>query len=117
MATRTTGAIALRPTGNAQGGYYLYSLSTGRVLSRNHWTPLPMLKEVIDRLHVLGRRSTAALTFTERDGVIIPNNDDGDDPDDPDFDPDHNHESNDDNAYASDDSSTDDDNDAPDAYA
>jgi hypothetical protein len=31
MATRTpTGAIALQPTGNAQGGYYLYSLSTGR---------------------------------------------------------------------------------------
>jgi hypothetical protein len=24
MATRTTGAIALRPTGNAQGGYFLY---------------------------------------------------------------------------------------------
>ena len=28
MATQTTGAIALRPTGNAQGGYFLYSLST-----------------------------------------------------------------------------------------
>ncbi|KAI2514249.1 Reverse transcriptase (RNA-dependent DNA polymerase) [Fragilaria crotonensis] len=83
MATRTTGAIALRPTtGNAQGGYYLYSLSTGRVLKRNHWTALPMPREVIDRVHVLARRSTAAPTFADRDGAIIPNdNDDDDDPD------------------------------------
>jgi hypothetical protein len=29
MATRTTGAIALRFTGNEQGGYYFYSLITG----------------------------------------------------------------------------------------
>ena len=29
MATRTTGAIALRPTGNKQGGYYFYSLTSG----------------------------------------------------------------------------------------
>jgi hypothetical protein len=35
MATRTTGANALRPTGNAQGGYYFYSLDTGRGLNRN----------------------------------------------------------------------------------
>ena len=82
MATRTTGAIALRPTGNAQGGYYLYSLSTGRVLNRNHWTTLPMPHEVIDRIHVLARRSTAALTFADRDGAIIPNDDDDNNPDD-----------------------------------
>ena len=28
MASRTTGAISLRPTGNKQGGYFFYSLST-----------------------------------------------------------------------------------------
>ena len=76
MATRTTGAIALRPTGSAQGGFYLYSLSTGRVLNRNQWTALLMPREVINRVHVLARRSTAALTFADRDGVIIPKDDD-----------------------------------------
>jgi hypothetical protein len=78
MATRTTGAIALRPTGNAQGGYFLYSLSTGRVLNRNNWTALPMPQDVIARVHTLARRATAniALTFADRFGDIIPDNDD-----------------------------------------
>ena len=81
MATRTTGAIALRPTGNNQGGYYLYSLSTGKVLNRYHWTVLPMPNEVIDRVHVLARRAAADLTFADRDGAVIPNDDDDDDTD------------------------------------
>jgi len=29
MTPRTTGALAMRPTGNAQGGYWFHSLSTG----------------------------------------------------------------------------------------
>ena len=88
MATRTTGAIALRPTGNNQGGYYLYSLSTGKVLNRNHWTVLPMPNDVIDRVHVLARRAAADLTFADRDGAVIPNDDDDDNDDiDPDYDP------------------------------
>lgn len=83
MATRTTGAIALRPTGNAQGGYYLYSLSTGRVLTRNNWTSLPMPQDVVDRVHTLARRAAAnvALTFADRYGEIIPDDDDEDDDD------------------------------------
>ena len=89
MATRTTGAIALRPTGNEQGGYYFYSLSTGRVLNRNRWTELPMPVEVIDRVHKLARRSAAALTFADRDRVVIPDDDDDDDTD-PDYVPDAN---------------------------
>ena len=57
MRPRTVGAIALRPTGNSQGGYYFLSLNTGRRISRNHWTPLPMTQETIDRVHTLARRS------------------------------------------------------------
>jgi hypothetical protein len=99
MATRTTGAIALRPTGNSQGGYYLYSLGTGRVINRNHWTVLPMPNDVIDRVHVLARRTAAnvALIFADRYGVIIPDPDDDDD-DDEDYVPD-NANDDDDNAY------------------
>ena len=33
MSSRTTGAIALRPTGNSQGGFYFMSLSTGKRLA------------------------------------------------------------------------------------
>jgi len=47
MAARTSGALALRPSGNAQGGHYFYSLNTGHVLNRACWTSLPMPTEVI----------------------------------------------------------------------
>jgi hypothetical protein len=50
MDTRTTGAIALNPTGNTQGGVYFLSLSTGRRLTRQQWTPLPMPNGVIARV-------------------------------------------------------------------
>ena len=68
MAPRTAGALALRPTGNAQGGYYFFSLSTGRVLNRNHATRLPMPQEVIAQVHRLARRQKAnpGLVFTDR---------------------------------------------------
>jgi hypothetical protein len=69
MATRTTGAIALRPTGNTQGSYLFYSLDTGRVLTRNQWTALPMPNEVIDHVQALARRdqaNVAGLVFGDR---------------------------------------------------
>jgi hypothetical protein len=44
---RTTGAIALTPTGNAQGGFYLLSMITGRRLARQQWDELPMPGGVI----------------------------------------------------------------------
>jgi hypothetical protein len=39
---RTMGAIALTPTGNAQGGFYFLSLITGRRLLRQQWDKFPM---------------------------------------------------------------------------
>ena len=50
MSPRTVGALALRPTGNAQGSFYFMSLSTGRVLNRLQGTALPMPDDVIDRV-------------------------------------------------------------------
>ena len=38
---RTTGAIYLRPTGNAQGAYFFMSLTTGRIMNRQSFTPPP----------------------------------------------------------------------------
>jgi len=86
MSTRTTGAIALRPTGNKQGGHYFLSLPTGRKLNRNKWTELPMPAEVIARVNTLARRSQAdrGLAFAWSDGT--PPIDDATDESDPDYD-------------------------------
>jgi hypothetical protein len=48
MRARTTGAIAMTPTGNAQGGYYFLSLTTGARISRQQWDALPMPDGVIE---------------------------------------------------------------------
>jgi hypothetical protein len=73
MVSRTTGALALRPTGNIPGGDYFFSLTSGRRINPNRWTPLPMPADVIDRVHTLARRTNASLglEFTERDGNLI----------------------------------------------
>ena len=59
MGTRTVGAIATRPTGNVQGGYYFISLSTGRRITRREFTKLPMPAEVVDQVHRHARRAKA----------------------------------------------------------
>jgi hypothetical protein len=85
MAPRTVGALATRPTGNAQGNYYFYSLSTGRIINRAHATPLPMPDDVIHRVHTLARQQQAdpGLVFLDRDRVPDVNDeDDGDDDED-----------------------------------
>jgi hypothetical protein len=47
VRNQTTGAIALTPMGNAQGGYYFLLLTTGRRLSHQQWHELPMPNGVI----------------------------------------------------------------------
>jgi hypothetical protein len=73
MATRTIGAIATRPTGNSQGGYYFIRLDTGRRINRRDWTALPMPQEVVDQVHRLARRakSKKTLTFTNAQNVDL----------------------------------------------
>jgi hypothetical protein len=87
LQTRTTGAIALRPTGNEQGGFYFMSLATGRRLNRNYWHELPMPKDVIDRVHKMARRSyvTKDLVFQLRDGDPVDEDDES--AADPDYEP------------------------------
>ena len=82
MAARTIGAIALRPTGNTQGGYFFFSLTTGRVLNRGRWTSLPMPNEVIDRVHRMARQEHGnnGLLFEDRNhNPLVDPYDDGDD--------------------------------------
>jgi len=88
MASRTVGAIALRPTGNAQGSHYFLSLATGWRIFRQRWTELPMLQDVINCVQTLVQRSKAdtGLMFGWCDGVEI--EDDYDSDQDSDFEPD-----------------------------
>ena len=90
LSTRTVGAIALRPTGNLQGGHYFMSLSTGRRITRYAWTPLPMPKEVILRVNHLAALGQAhqELLFHFSNGASV-----DDDSDDDDYDPDEDPES------------------------
>jgi hypothetical protein len=78
MEPRTSGAIALRPSGNEQGGHYFLSLHTGKRILRNHWTVLPMPNDVVDAVHRLAAASKQAggITFTDKDGNIITDDDD-----------------------------------------
>jgi len=73
MSPRTIGAIALRPSGNEQGGYLFLSLSTGRVINRNKWTQLPIPEHVIQQVHRMARRGRAErnLTVTDRHNMVI----------------------------------------------
>ena len=50
---RTLGAVALDPTGDAQGTYHFMSLATGALLSRHRWTELPIPNTAIARVHAL----------------------------------------------------------------
>ena len=82
MSPRTLGAIALRPTGNIQGGHYFLNLSTGRRITRWVWTRLPMPQSIIDRVNWLGQQSDASqdLLFQFSNGEVL--HDDDDDADD-----------------------------------
>ena len=125
MMPRTVGAIALRPTGNAQGNFYFFSLATGKRINRTHATKLPMPDEVIERVHLLARRQKAnpGLIFGDRNEQVNPMDDEyeEDDSDDesyaPEEDQDEDEYDDDDNEGDEDDSSDDesyDPNDDPD---
>jgi len=74
MQPLTIGAIALRPTGNVLGGFYFYNLSTGDIISRRSWTPLPMPKEVIDRVHKLAAadKFSRGTIYSEGEDIFEP---------------------------------------------
>ena len=73
LLSRTVGAIALRPTGNQQGGYFFMSLHTGCIINRLHATKLPMPSEVIIRVDQLAKAQNMipSLAFGNRDNRLI----------------------------------------------
>jgi hypothetical protein len=108
MATRTAGAIATQPTGNAQGGHYFYSLNTGRMIDRQNWTPLPMPADVIARVTVLAKTAPVGMNFaTMRNMVFV-----DDDPNESDSDDDSNYDDSSSSDDEDDEEDDDEDNDA-----
>ena len=84
---RVHGAIALYPSGNAQGSWYFMSLETGKKVHRYDWDILPITKEVLDRVEKIAIHEGQALVASNfkyqwsPDGEEIPNetlNDDDD---------------------------------------
>jgi len=74
LRPRTSGAIALRPTGNEQGGHYFLSLHSGKRLNRYAWTEMPMPNEVIAQIHRLAvaAKKYDGIVFTDMQGNVLP---------------------------------------------
>ena len=72
MNPRTVGAIALRPVGNGQGCFYFLSITTGRVLNRQHTTALPMPDKVIDKIHRMAQQQKNNLGHIFADWNLSP---------------------------------------------
>ena len=94
----TIGALALRPTGNVQGGYFFFSLTTGKVINQMHSTTIPMPQEVIDRVKRMAHQEHAGTTllFEDRDHNEIINLDQEDDDNNSDYKPNNDDDDDDD---------------------
>jgi hypothetical protein len=73
MLARTEGAIALGPSGNAQGGIKFYTLTTGNVVVRRQYKRLPMTDAVIARIGLLAVSQPSHPVVTDRKGRPIGN--------------------------------------------
>ena len=94
---RTIGALALCPAANVQGGYFFFSLTTGKVINGMCWTTIPMTQEVIDWVERMARQEHTGTTllFQDRDHNEIINLDQEDDDDDSEYEPNNDDDDND----------------------
>ena len=79
MTKRTTGAIAMGPSDNLQGGIRCFSLATGKILHRQYkdCTLMKMPHEVLGRIKFINKRehSVKGLVFGDRNDTPDPDND------------------------------------------
>ena len=71
MASFTCVSIALRPSGNAQGGYYFMSLRTVARINRNRWTALPLPSTVKLMIEQLAKNNPEGLDIRDRNGRTL----------------------------------------------
>lgn len=78
MLLCTISVLALWLTGNSQGRFYFFGLSTGRVISRNRATALTMPDEVIDQVHRIAWWQKTIIGMIFPDHNLISEEQDGD---------------------------------------
>ena len=66
MESCTPKALAIRPTGNIQGGHYLLNLHNDRVITRFTWTALLLATHICKLVRRLARQSPIALEVLDR---------------------------------------------------
>ena len=69
LRARSTGAIALTPTGNFNGDYSFMSLATGALISRHGWTELPTTETAIARVEAIAKNENQPLV--QDSGLVI----------------------------------------------
>jgi len=76
MTACTSGAIALRPTGNTQGTHYFLNINSDRRVAHNNWAPLPIPDKVIQAINRLAAacKKHKGIVFTDRHSNIIDDN-------------------------------------------
>ena len=72
---RITGAVAPNSKNNDQGGYFFMSLTTGNIILRHAWQEVPILSYVIKWVEKSTKEKDKNLTFTNRHGNTINDND------------------------------------------
>ena len=73
---RTVGTIALYPSGNGQGSWYIMSLVTGEGIHKYEWKVINVAQETINRVHALAKqqgmlRVNGNFTYKSTVGVEI----------------------------------------------
>ena len=73
---RTVDAIALISKDNLQGSYYFYVISTGKIVSRDHWIEIPINQDIINKLNEIAKKEKSEIVIVERldDGENLDNN-------------------------------------------
>ena len=73
MMHQTIGALVLQPTGNAQGSFYFFSLSTGQVITQSHAMPLAMPDNMIEQVHRIAwcQKANVGLIFADRAQHVV----------------------------------------------
>jgi len=56
QTSRKIEIVALYPSKNASGGWYIMAISTGYVLHRYSWDVITVADEMIERVNVLGKK-------------------------------------------------------------
>ena len=72
MVPQTIDALMMCLTGNAQGNYYFFSLSTGHIINHAHAMKLPMPDDMISQVHVLAwcQKVANGLIFLDHNQIL-----------------------------------------------